>query len=292
MSKLTRKLQKVFGGLLSPTNEIAAFGSMKANGIATYSTDLDTLQTTQYENGWKAAVVGNNAPFIQDMNGMFYISSKQLAYLFQMGVPERLSTETYYKGSLAQLQSGTDGTGVVFRSLIDSNTSDLTVKASWRLLAQGGYWNAAVTYHTGDTVISDTGKTVYASISDSNLNQAVGTASKWQPIVQNGVTDATGPTTTLDCQTAKVFNVAAGAGGNKTFTIANMYDGQRIDIIVNGANTNTVAFTLTTAAAPGATALTLKSGTGYSGTMTSAVSMFTLTRYGAFVIAQSYHGMA
>lgn len=285
MAKITREPQLIFGGSLVANNNIAKFGSLKI-GTPAYSLDPSDIQTTEYLNGWAAAVVNNNAPALQDMNGLFYLTTYQLAYLMQAGIAEWNAATTYYIGSLVN-----DTYGNVFKSLIDTNTSALTVKASWRIAVQGQAWTSNVTYHTGDVVASTDGKTQYACLADSTT-AALTDSTKWRPVSQNGTVAATGPTTTLNCQDGCVFDAAAGAGGNKTFTITKMHDGQTVNVNVYGAAANTIAWTLSGAKAEDAGALTAKTGITYSNTMTSGQSLYTLTRIGSIVVINSLHGIA
>lgn len=127
MAKITRKLQKIFGGSLTPTNNIAQFGSLKAGSIA-YDDDPDVIQDlSAYDNGWAAAVVNNNAPALQDRNALDYLFSRQIAYIGQAGVAEYSADVTYYTGSLA-----TDGNGIIYRSIDDDNVGNA--------LSDNDYW--------------------------------------------------------------------------------------------------------------------------------------------------------
>lgn len=104
MAKLTRKSAKVFAEDASANvGGVAQFGSLAA-GNANYSKDPDVIQgLTAYKNGWSAAVVGNKSPAMEDRNALDYVLSYQLAYLMQRGIPEWLSSETYYNGSFVSI---------------------------------------------------------------------------------------------------------------------------------------------------------------------------------------------
>lgn len=117
MAKIVKKSQKIFCASLVAQNNIAKFGSLKI-GVPEYSLDPADIQTTEYLNGWAAAVVNNAAPALQDMNALFYLLSYQLAYLMQSGIPEWDSETTYYKGSLANIS------GVIYRSIADTNLNN------------------------------------------------------------------------------------------------------------------------------------------------------------------------
>lgn len=133
MAKITREPQLIFGSSLIANNNIAKFGSLKV-GSPAYSLDPSEIQTTAYLNGWGAAVVNNNAPALQDMNGLFYLTTYQLAYLMQAGIPEWNASTTYYIGSLVN-----DAAGNIFMSRVDDNTNQaLTDATKWKPIVQTG----------------------------------------------------------------------------------------------------------------------------------------------------------
>lgn len=129
MAKLTRKLQKIFGADLVAPNNIAEFGSLKA-GTAAYSTDPDDIQTAAWVLGWAAATVNNNAPALQDMNALAYLITRQLAYLFESGVPEWNAATTYYVGNIVS-----DGNGNLYRSTANDNLNKVVTNTSYWLKA-------------------------------------------------------------------------------------------------------------------------------------------------------------
>lgn len=126
MAKITRKIAKVFG-LSSGVSEIAQFGSLAA-GSPAFSTDPTVIQAlSNWLGGWFQGVEGANSPAIEDMNAFCYVMAYQVAYLLQTGVGEWDATTTYYIGSLVN-----DGTGVLYRSLTDSNLNNaLSSSANW-----------------------------------------------------------------------------------------------------------------------------------------------------------------
>ena len=88
MTKIARKHQKLFATSVPVTNTIAQFGSLKAAAPA-YSDDPDTIQALDaFDEGFASAVINNKAPTVQDMNGLFYLLTRQIAYLMQAGVAE------------------------------------------------------------------------------------------------------------------------------------------------------------------------------------------------------------
>jgi hypothetical protein len=115
MSKITRKFQRIFTGDVPANNTIAQFGSLKA-GTPTYSDDPAVIQNlAAWGAGWSGATVTNSAPALQDMNALFYVLSRQLAYLMQEGVAEWDATTIYFTGSLAY-----DGAHNIYQCLDDN----------------------------------------------------------------------------------------------------------------------------------------------------------------------------
>lgn len=115
MAKLTRVMQKQFG-LGGSASNYGQFGSLAAGG-ANFTTDPATIQALAafVGEGWAAAVVGDEIPALEDMNGLFLLAFYQLCYLFQAGIPEYDATTTYFENSFCQVN------GVIYQSLIDTN---------------------------------------------------------------------------------------------------------------------------------------------------------------------------
>lgn len=133
MSKITRALQKIFGGSLAAPSNIAKFGSLKA-GSPGYSLDPAEIQTANWLQGFGGALInapgGLASPALQDMNAVLYVLSRQLAYVFQAGLPEWDASTTYYIGSWAQVA------GVAYISKTDDNTGNpVTDTNNWQTLA-------------------------------------------------------------------------------------------------------------------------------------------------------------
>lgn len=134
MPKIERKTQKIFGGN-ADSDQLAVFGTM-ITGTPVYNDDIETLQSEAYTEGWQAAVAANEAPFMEEMNGVQYGFSKQLAYLFQQGIAEWDSGTTYYLNSFCQVG------GVIYKSMQDENINhspaDDTEGTYWSPLETGG----------------------------------------------------------------------------------------------------------------------------------------------------------
>ena len=163
MAKIARKHQKIFGGDLTANGNISEFGSL-AEGTPEYSDDPDLIQVrTAYGNGLASAIIGNFAPALQDFNALFFLITRQMAYLFQAGVTEWCSTTSYYIGSLAH-----DATGVIYMSLSDTNLNQaFSVATKWMPL-------------TPNAVYTETRQDVTYSITNSDylilINRAGGYA--------------------------------------------------------------------------------------------------------------------
>ena len=125
---IDRKIQKVFGGSLSPSGNIAVYGSKKA-GSPTFSDNVETLQSTSWLQGIMGATSTDKAPYVQDLNSIFYVITKQLAYLFQSGVAEWDSqTEYFANKSICQHN------GLVYSCIAD-NTNKEPGATGWE-----SYW--------------------------------------------------------------------------------------------------------------------------------------------------------
>lgn len=116
MAKITRKTQKIFADS-APTNQLTTFGTAMAV-TPNNSRDLDDIQNANFSSGWAAAVEADKAPYEEDTNGLFYLITKQLAYIFQAGVSEWDSATTYYINSYAV---GSDGE--IYKCLVDNCTA-------------------------------------------------------------------------------------------------------------------------------------------------------------------------
>lgn len=135
MAKLSRVFQAVFG-LNGNQSHFGQFGS-RATGPGVQSKDPATIQAlTAFTNdGWKDAInTANKAPFLEDMNGLFLLIFRQIAYLFQEGNPEWDAGTTYFIGSTVKKT----GTFEFYGSLVDNNVGNAlpsqTDNASWQYL--------------------------------------------------------------------------------------------------------------------------------------------------------------
>lgn len=147
MPKITRATQRIFGSN-APSTQITAFGTaMTANPV--YTTDPAELQTNASLDGWAAAIEADKAPFEEDTNGLFYLITRQLAYLFQQGIPEWDANTTYYQNSQCSVMQ--DGILVIKRSLTDNNIGNnpTTDNVNWV-----DYFSQRVIHTIGDPIIT------------------------------------------------------------------------------------------------------------------------------------------
>lgn len=118
MAKITRKHQKVFAG--SATNN-GQFGSAQA-GTKVEDNDLDVLQNlAAFNTGWLDAVISaQKLPPLEEMQALDYISTRQIAYLFQEGIPEYSTACEYHQYSIVKKT----GTYEIYGSKVNTNTGN------------------------------------------------------------------------------------------------------------------------------------------------------------------------
>jgi hypothetical protein len=126
MARLTRAVQKIFGSTAG-ASDIAQIGSLR-NGEIVYTTDPVTLQgLSLYSTGLKGIVSSDKyIPALEDINGIYFLFSRQLAYLMQEGIAEWDATTEYHIGSKVK----EPGTGNVYTSLANDNTGNALSDAS------------------------------------------------------------------------------------------------------------------------------------------------------------------
>ena len=117
-SKITRAIQKIFGGSGESTY-FGVFGS-RQYGTPQTSQDVPTIQSLPpySNNGLQDAIDSTSkAPRMEDLNGLFYMLTSQLAYQFQEGVVEWEVGTPYFINSIVKKY----GTGQIYISLTDTN---------------------------------------------------------------------------------------------------------------------------------------------------------------------------
>lgn len=125
MAKLERKTQKIFASSAG-NRSITAFGTAKTN-TPKFTTDVDNIQNSNYLGGWSTALLADNAPYEEDDNGILYMITRQLAYLYQSGIAEYDVNTEYANDSFCSSE------GVWYKSLKDNNIGNsLTDTTSWQ----------------------------------------------------------------------------------------------------------------------------------------------------------------
>ena len=135
MPKILRKDQKIFAGSVLPTNVVAQFGSLSA-GAKQYSSDLDVIQALPiWGSGWINALVNGSAPALQDRNAVDYVTTYQLAYLMEQGIPDYSATQNYFVGSYCKDET----TGVMHVSKTNDNQNNaLNDSTNWEPVSSAG----------------------------------------------------------------------------------------------------------------------------------------------------------
>lgn len=132
MTTLSRKTQKIFAGS-ADADQIAVFGSMKT-GTPDYDTDVEQLQSTAYTEGWSEAILSDKAPYLEEMNGVQYGFSYQIAYVLQEGIPEYDANTNYSDTSIVKSVDSSNNI-ILFHSLSDNNLGNaLTDTTKWQRL--------------------------------------------------------------------------------------------------------------------------------------------------------------
>lgn len=136
MSKITRVVQLIFGNT-GDQSHFGAFGSRIQSPPGIFTKDPLTIQSEDAftNNGLKEAVnPTNSAAFLEDLNGLFYLIFRQIASIFQDGLPDYDGSTPYYTGSMVRKP----GTFEQYGSLIDNNIGNAlpnkTTNASWQYL--------------------------------------------------------------------------------------------------------------------------------------------------------------
>ena len=134
MAKITRATLKQFGST-GTTGYFGKFGSQAAGAPVT-TKDVATIQSlTAWLNGFQDALTLNTkAPYLEDMNSLFYVMAYMQAYSLQEGIAEYDAGTTYFIGSIVKKT----GTTELYSSIVDTNTANaLPIKVNdtkWKYL--------------------------------------------------------------------------------------------------------------------------------------------------------------
>lgn len=173
MAQLPRALQKIFGST-GAASEFGKIGS-KAAGAPVTTKDLELMQSlSEYLLGLNAIVSDQGTsvlPYLEDINSLFFLTTSQIAYLFQSGIPE-WDDETEYYLDVSLVVEG----GITYKDIFGiGGTPNLNFQPS----ANPTKWEAvlglrAVDFESKDLIINvQTADTVMAwftrlSLLDSN----------------------------------------------------------------------------------------------------------------------------
>lgn len=199
MAKLPRVNLIQFGRDGSAAN-FGEFGTL-ADGTKITTKNLVTLQSNAaWLLGWQSATLANKRPAYQDFNGLQYVHSYMMCYLFQAGIPEWNTDTIYFIGSFCQVA------GTVYKSKTDTNTGNnpATDTTNWGTFGTasglGGAVNFSCFNNTGTPNTKIDIAADYIQIPDSSGNvQRFAAYSK-----------------TADCTTVGANGLDAGSLANNT----------------------------------------------------------------------------
>ena len=136
-SKIIRAVQKIFA---SASSDVITYGSDAASDIV-HTLDVKVIQSLPaWLSGWRGALI-NYIASMQNQNAVNYVTTSQLAYLFQEGVPEYDADTTYYINSIVKKS----GTTQLYKSITNDNIGNA--------LTDTGNWAAGADIGTGTTTI-------------------------------------------------------------------------------------------------------------------------------------------
>lgn len=149
MPKLERVNQVIFANN-SGSREITGFGTAK-NNEPTYTRDLKAIQNANFLQGWQSAVLPDKAPYMEDTNALFYAVTRQLAYIFQAGLPEWNNETVYYQNDLCRMTNSANEV-TIYKSLTNDNTGNNpqnTLGTYWKVFQTEHQEIALATYEIG-----------------------------------------------------------------------------------------------------------------------------------------------
>lgn len=154
MAKLTRATQKIFAKDATST-QVTAFGTAKLDS-PTYTKDVSQIMNANFEDGWNSAILEDKAPYEEDDNGINYAMTRQLAYLYQEGIPEYDSATEYCSTSVVKAVEG--GKVILYHSLADGNVGNaLSDTTKWEEVQLGGNTRCIGEIVTSTIPLSDAG---------------------------------------------------------------------------------------------------------------------------------------
>ena len=244
MAKITRKHQKIFAG--SATNN-GVFGSAQV-GTKVLSTDPDVIQgLAAFNTGWNSATISSERlPTIEEMQGLQFLQTRQLAYILQEGVAEYDVGTEYHVNSIVKKAA----TYELYGSIINTNTGNaLGVQAdtaNWKYLGDlAGLKNAGAAGNLTGAVTSVGLATSLGSFTSAALLAALTDETGTGAAVFAGSPTFTG-TPTLPTGTIGVTQ-AAGDNSTKLATTAFVAGAAVAAMAINGFLPSSITGTNTTA---------------------------------------------
>lgn len=246
MPAIPRHTQKIFGQSLTPSGNVAVYGSLAA-GAPTYpatTDDLTTIQSAAWLLGLNSALIGNRSPALEDLNGLFVVLSQQIAYLLQNGIAEWDATTTYYVGNLARIP----GTATVCTSLTNNNVGNNPASNTNDWSASGSSYPAVASTAGAQTVDTDSVSYLLSfanSEYDPQGRYNIGASRYTAPVpgayrisANLQVDNASGPTNQLELSLTAVKNgvsVARAAGASVSNPPGNRWYPQLDTVVVLAA---------------------------------------------------------
>lgn len=283
MAKLTRAIQKIFGLNAGPT-ELGKIGSL-ADGTPVYTSNPTTMQAlSNFESGLYSVMVGANSPAAQDLNSLFFLTTRQIAYLMQTGVAEWQTDTVYYKGSMVN-----DGNGNVYVSYTDNNSGNaVTDTTKWFLYGTTGAFstsNLSLVASTSFGSLTIALKNQFGNDPSPECPVIVGfrtdtdSSGVYTPIIISSALSLTvGGTSTLGCSypgTANINVYLINNAGTPELAVCGTYG--NVGIFDTLATQNNVIDT-TTLGGPSTSASTIYSTTGRTAVAAHYVGVVTATR--------------
>lgn len=266
MAKLDRVLQKIFGQN-GGGSEFGEIGSLAA-GSPVYSKDLDTIQSlTQYLDGLFAITAsGAEPPRIQDINALYLLVTSQLKYLFQAGVPEWITTEEYYIGSICQVagvlytsKTGTSGSPNTGHAVSDTTNWKKTLDIA-ELSGMGTDWPATLLANMGADWKAAIGAAANTAVKNNDAatlqsHAAAYFATSAQGAKADAALPATSPSVACSGNSATASSAAALSGCNLFYGAGTLPAGGTFLVLSMSYNTSTGAHSTTASIIAGGTSL-------------------------------------
>lgn len=240
-TKITRKTQKVFASNAGGSG-VAEFGSTAA-GSTVFTTDLAVIQSAEFEEGLASGIIAGSKrlPVYEEMNGVYYTTTKQLAYLFENGIPEWDSGTEYFATSIVRKTNTYELYGSIGNNNIGNALPSAVSDANWTYLGVLSNLSGSYLPIAGGTVTGAINEAAYVTVASASTTDIGAAASNNVSIT--GTTTITG-----------LGTIAAGATRRCVFTGALTLTHNATSLILpSGAN-------ITTAAGDTMTATSLGSG--------------------------------